>query len=626
VSQWTWVEVPPTGGADASTGAGIFKNWGDTSELLAREVIQNSWDAAQGYRDEDPSHDFEVVFRFDDLTGDRKAVFVDGLDLRQLFEQRVHLQREDSRARLEGSALGRLDTDDPLSVLYISDFGAHGLYGAPGLRRESHLYKALYTLGVSGKDDARLISGGSFGFGKGAFIRASRIGTVVAYSCFEPRPEPPYEDPVTRRLIGWTFWSGHEADGVERDGRAWFGVHGHPSSAKPYADQEADCVASLLGIHARDPADRSQLGTTLVLVDPTVHADDLCSAIEKYWWPAIEFVDGFATHVVTPDGTELHPRPKSRPDLRPFLKAYELASLNPAAAPAGPDHKIATLPDVDGLPTGTMAQVLDVPESESPPDLEADLAGRQTPIIAFMRRPRMVVEYREPSRARVPTRGVYIASDALDPYLKRTEPAGHEKWEMRSGDDDTDAERRAKGLALRAYRLIQDEVRSFAREAEPPRAVGGVPLGHFGELIGKFAGSGRGPVVPPIVDRLPISLVPTYDIEVDSADEDRIKLSGTVDVQSTDGESRQVRIWAVLAVREEDRVGAHIPIELEHLEGAQAVHRLPDGSLVVALDPDDRARFSIISEPYDHRWESRLAVNVEPVQASSASVSADEAV
>jgi hypothetical protein len=238
----------------------------------------------------------------------------------------------------------------------------------------------------------------------------------------------------------------------------------------------------------------------------------------------------------------------------------------------------------------------------------------------------MVVEYREPSRARVPTRGVYIASDALDPYLKRTEPAGHEKWEMRSGDDDTDAERQAKALALRVYRLIQDEVRSFAREAEPPRAVGGVPLGHFGELIGKFAGSGQGPLVPPPGDHLPISLVPSYDIEADDSDGNRIKLSGTVDVQTTDGESRRVRIWAVLAVREEQRVGARIPIKLEHLEGAGDVQRLPDGSLVFTLDPDDHARFSITSDPYDHRWESRLAVNVEPVDGASASAPAEEVV
>ena len=260
MSHWVWVEVPPTGGADASTGAGIFKNWGDTSELLAREVIQNSWDAAQGYREDDPSHDFEVVFQFDDLDGDRKSQFVDGLDLRQLFEQRVHLRREESRARLEESALGRLDDDEPLSVLYISDYGAHGLYGAPALRRESHLYKALYTLGVTGKDDAGLTSGGSYGFGKGAFIRASRMGTVVAYSSFEPRPEAPYEDATTRRLIGWTFWSGHEADGVERDGRAWFGAVGSPGSAEPYADDEADRVASLLGMPPAPPANGANWG------------------------------------------------------------------------------------------------------------------------------------------------------------------------------------------------------------------------------------------------------------------------------------------------------------------------------------------------------------------------------
>jgi hypothetical protein len=616
LSRWVWVEVPPTGGADASTGAGIFKNWGDSSELLAREVIQNSWDAAQGYRDDDPDHDFEVEFRFVDLAGEQKVEFIEALDLRRLYDERQHLSREDYRVRLEQSALGHLEDDEPLSVLYVSDYGAHGLYGAPELRRESHLYKALYTLGVTGKDDGDLTSGGSFGFGKGAFIRASRSGTIVAYSAFEPRPDTPYEDEVTRRLVGWTFWSGHEAEGVERDGRAWFGAEAPPGTAAPYADAEADRVATLLGIPTRVTDERGKLGTTLLILDPTVRPEELCAAIEKYWWPAIEFVDGFAALVVASDGTELHPRPKSRPDLSPFLKAYELASFGDVSA--GADHKVANLPPVEGIRTGTVAQVLETAaESDQSVDEEFDLAGRQTPVVAFMRRPRMVVEYREPSRARIPTRGVYVASDELDPYLKRTEPAGHEKWEMRSGDDDTDAERHAKSLALAVYRLIQAEVRSFAREAEPPRAVGGIPLTHFGELIGKFAGSGRGPIVPPIGQHLPISLVPAYEIEANGAGGDRIRLAGTVDVTSTSGEPQHVRLWAVLAVREEQRVGARIPVQVAHERGAVAVQAMPDGSLDVKLDATETAQFSIVSDPYDHRWESRLAVNVAPVEETS---------
>ena len=617
MTHWVWVEVPATGGADASTGAGIFKNWGDSSELLAREVIQNSWDAAQGYRDEDPDHDFEVEFRFVYVAGEQKAEFVDALDLSRLYDERKHLSREDYRTRLEQSALGHLDDDSPLSLLYVSDYGAHGLYGAPELRRESHLYKALYTLGVTGKDDGDLTSGGSFGFGKGAFIRASRTGTIVAYSAFEPRPEAPYEDDVTRRLVGWTFWSGHEADGVERDGRAWFGAPARPGTAEPYTDAEADRIATLLGIPTRIPGERGELGTTLLIVDPAVHAEALRAAIEKYWWPAIEFVDGFTALVVAADGTELHPRPKSRPDLKPFLSAYELATLGDPGASA--DHKVAKLPDIDGLRTGTLAQVLEGDaDSQESMDEEYDLASRRTPIIAFMRRPRMVVEYREPSRARVPTRGVYVASDELDPYLKRTEPAGHEKWEMRTGDDDSEAERYAKSLALLVYRNIQAEVRAFAREAEPPRAIGGVPLTYFGELIGKFAGSGRGPVIPPVVRHLPISLAPAYEIEADGGAGDRIKLTGSVDVQSTNGEPQHVRVWAVLAVREELRVRDRIPVRLEYVEGAVSVQPLPDGSLDVELDEAEPARFSIVSDSYDHRWEARLAVNVEPIEAPAA--------
>ena len=93
--------------------------------LLAREVIQNSWDAAQEYRKVDPSHEFKMVFRFEKLTNF------------ELKSRRRALAAEDIRENVLASDIkdkdkepvktGFLSEEAEGVVLYIDDFGAHGL-------------------------------------------------------------------------------------------------------------------------------------------------------------------------------------------------------------------------------------------------------------------------------------------------------------------------------------------------------------------------------------------------------------------------------------------------------------------------------------------------------------------
>lgn len=95
---WIWAEVNPGAPALAGDIAKMFRHEEqkapgifaadappDAAVLLAREVIQNSWDAARDLQQDDPSApQFAIQFRFLEVTGDEKASLVEALGLRDL--------------------------------------------------------------------------------------------------------------------------------------------------------------------------------------------------------------------------------------------------------------------------------------------------------------------------------------------------------------------------------------------------------------------------------------------------------------------------------------------------------------------------------------------------------------
>ena len=63
--------------------------------LLAREVIQNSWDAARELEDElgEQARIFRITFRYEDLEGPDKKALIKGLGLDELAKRSSKLNR-----------------------------------------------------------------------------------------------------------------------------------------------------------------------------------------------------------------------------------------------------------------------------------------------------------------------------------------------------------------------------------------------------------------------------------------------------------------------------------------------------------------------------------------------------
>ena len=486
-ADWVWLPSSPAGGVAGTTFTQALGNEGiAAADLVAREVLQNSWDAAQFKTDKDPPA-FRFKFRFAEYIGPQHSKIVKALGLDALLDQREGLSSNARDIPELEEVRDLMNSKKPLRVLYLEDFGTHGMFGDPKDFKSSHLYKAMYILGSTSKNSEEGTRGGTFGFGKSAFIGASSVHTAIAYTRFGLRKG----DDVTRRLIGFVWWGDHEIGKNSFQGRAMFGKAARISrdGAEPLVDKAADEMAEQLGMTLRSK-DKADFGSTVMILNPTVTAEDLKLAVERNWWPALED-QSMDVIIEDADGTQLVPRPRSNKHLKPFLQAYGIAR----GLKTPGDEKIERLAstkwraDDKGLKYGDLALVLDTDFEATETDGESGFGESNSPTIALIRGPRMVIEYKSFS-SRLPIRGVYIADLSIDNYLRQVEPPAHNSWEKNwTKHLDKDSKRVAKGVMDR----IRRSVKEFALEFAPPPSSFTANLPLLGNLLsGLFGGKALG--------------------------------------------------------------------------------------------------------------------------------------
>ena len=236
--------------------------------------------------------------------------------------------------------------------------------------------------------------------------------------------------------------------------------------------------------------EKSDYGSTVMLLCPTVTAEDLKLAVERNWWPALE--DQLMKVVIeTADGTQLIPRPQSNKHLKPFLQAYGIAR----GLKKPGDEQIERLAstkwraDDKGLKYGDLALVLDTDFEPSESENDSGFGETNSPTVALIRGPRMVIDYKSFS-SRLPIRGVYIADPSVDNHLRQVEPPAHNSWEKNwSKDLNKESKRVARGVMDRIRRSIKE----FALEFAPPPSSFTANLPLLGDLLsGLFGGKALG--------------------------------------------------------------------------------------------------------------------------------------
>ena len=590
------------------------------ASVLAREVIQNSWDSAleaqddfgrysKGQRgrsdgdEETACVGFEVDFEFRSLSNEGKNALISALALEDLATRKRDCEAQtattgdcsSTRKKLglpPHSCLDKLDDDSvPLEVLAISETGTTGMYGSWG--KDSRMYLGLASVGYTPKKEG----GGSFGYGKAGMIRGSATRTVIAYSCFRDREDDPG---VTRRLFGMTYWGEHEMGGGHFVGFARFGVYAD-GGVRPFENEEADAVAGSMGIAQRNHRDPNDLGTTFLVVDPIVRPDDLCRAVERNWWPALEDPElDFCVAINPANGGKLVPRPKRDKVLASFIRAYEVATV-PQDNPQSEERRF----EMRSPGKGRLGLVADL-EGWSYPESSGAVGvrGGDRSLVALMRRPRMVVEYYEVGRptTRPLVRGVFVADDDIDAALRDTEPKGHDRWETEPGET---AGELAASVARSVLDKIKSSVATFRRTLKPPpRPREKMVLPLFDRMMRQLLQGDGGPAPPPPGPRpFTISVTPMAE----AVGDDKVRVSGQADYGLTDDyehEDCQVRIRLRYILDEDGAAGTDVNLRITPPPGFERGNC--EGVYVGQLHKGSSATFDFVSDSHSALWTGRF--------------------
>lgn len=608
MSNWQWIETPDEGGQSGQTARKLMKGQLDPHAKLAREAIQNSWDAAQILKQRE-NHEFEISFIFKEFIGQAKKDFISNSSLKELQSRAKNIGYV-NMGLLDDHCFENLDDANvPLRVLQVVDKGSHGLFGHPELKGNSHFFKAFYEIGRTDKASDNG-GGGSFGFGKTALINASKVYVAYVYSCFEVLPKNESKnmeaDLVTRRAMGWAWFDSHV--GISRrnrneecQGRAQLGdqvvMSANAVKVVPYEEDDADKFATSLGIEKRSANKINELGTTILLVDPSIDPIELVRNIEKYWWPAL-CDDLIHVSVVNYDGTELHPKPRVNPLLKPFIACYEIATKPNDVKPAG-NFKLFT--QTNGNTAVSAVNQITQSDSESHYD-------SLKPQIAFIRKPRMVVSYFDNFQTkRVPIRGVFVANDQADSLLRETEPAAHDQWNTNS--DTTEISDAATATAKKVIDDVRKAVNEFAKELAPP-APDTRALPEFDKLFGKFFGSGT-TVSPPPANPLPVHIeIKNQDLKEKNGE---IFMEAKV-ILMLDENHKNLRMKiafnpSLRILEDESRAGESIPLKIDPKTDKEN-WLFDNDQLIGNLERGKKYEFKIKSEPYDFLLSARLELDV----------------
>lgn len=470
----SWYSEPfPAGGALSATG--MLNQLGRPNlsliEVLAREAIQNSWDARFG--------EATVDFRVDGWTcPSEQQSEIDKL-LRPGLPS-------------EGLALGNSLKTEALKLLVVTDRGTTGLGGPTRADVQYVSDEPRDFVGFIrniGEPRDKKLGAGTFGFGKSVFYLFSRARTVVAYTRCRT------QGGLESRLIGYAI--GDEYRMREGNvykpytGRHWWGVRGD-GVQDPLFGPDADEAAELFGLTRFG---EHEAGTAVVIIDPMIEdpkADmsAIAWAIAWHAWPKIVATEPTMTFKVSWDGTEVGiPDPVRTPPMDAFVSGYRRLQSGEGVDCANPSVRLGRL--------SLERQLVRVNRPTYPASFTPPITS---PVhhVALIRAPEFVVKYfaGDPLAGDVAEyAGAFMADAEVDDTFARAEPPTHDDWiaAQLSGHD--------KRLVRTLFTHLKERLRVFARPVvSDVVSTGGIPLGaasaEFAGLVASAHASG-GTTTPP---------------------------------------------------------------------------------------------------------------------------------
>jgi hypothetical protein len=470
-------------------------------------------------------------------------------------------------------------------------------------------FRLLLGLGDGSKLRGETNTGGSYGFGKSVYSANSSIRIIFAYSRFKLA-----DGSSKSRLFGCGYFPQFLEQNVPFTGRAWLGVNRTEDGkarevVDPFEDANADRRAIDLGFELRDA---DHIGTSVLIVDVSVTAEEILAGAEDWWWPRL-ISNQLDVDVVTISGDTLIPRPRSRADLKPFLDTFDLASgvSNPVDTKRENRREFQRL---HGLQLGTCGfKVLEAQDDGSTVVDEQRVAS-----VALVRRTLMVVEYyRKWNAGTPPVVGTFIASDAIDDILRASEPSAHNRWDKDSLRlHDRDGLR--KDIVRRVLERVRDFLRDFRSSAAPPPPPRPRRLSLLERTLASFfSGSQRGippnpnPASAPVhfeYHRPPAAVpLPNGQLRLEAAFSIRLKDEA---VQ----QSTHLHLRLSCAVLEDGTPGDDLDFAISCNDPSWKLDSDETSAGSFMIDTERGIRFDVTSVPYDPAWSVMFDPQVEPVE------------
>lgn len=602
--RWIFQRLARGGGTSGNAAAGVFEGggWRSNEDLLARETIQNSVDAWSKKKGTKP----KVVFRLVTLTGVEKKNFLASMHVTQLHERLAV-----SGLTATCSVAQASNAQTPLTLLYIEDYNTVGLCGGREDPRGGHFYRFFYLLGDGDKAESTEHSGGSYGFGKGAYAGASDSALFAVMSRFEPSAA---SEGCWARTMGSTSWKQHHHHDKYYTGRGYLGLpfDDKESWGEPIENDAALAFGESLGFSERNA---EQAGTSVLIVGAgafgeSLSLDRLRESIETWWWPRL-LADQLDIELWNGETREAPPRPTLRKDLKPYIDCFRAIrdqSVDGVYVPIFNKRQ--------GLQLGSMGLVrVDSPDTDNPRQTDAAdddedpaVTGPGSDKIALIRSPLMVVNYDLISnRGGIPICGTFVAAEDVDGFLRFSEPPPHNRWDKNSRRLSPDARACVEAILKRYKHAAKD----FKNSLEPPKPKLRPRLEWVERAIADmFKARDKGPPPPPVGERGPISIRFLKNNLVREGG--RARLVSTLRLEPKPNSTHEKyscllnpRLWIVEGEAGARGDGVSLTSTSHHISASGQI-----GPIVLARgSPVD---IDLESTEYDPHWVTTLDLEVDP--------------
>jgi hypothetical protein len=453
-------------------------------ETVVREAVQNSWDARSG---KEP-----VRFR------------VDAYSLSRSQRQALATALSDG-LKQDPPVLELPSAREDLDAIVISDRCTSGLGGEPTADaadgKDGDFARFVFSIGETKLGTGQISAGGTYGFGRSAFLDASACGTILVHTVCKV---PGRNGATESRFIAMHWGKAYRLAGTKRRfaGRHWWGVSDH-DGVLPLTGSAADRLVESIGITIPDDG---KTGTTIMILQPKWSMADgsddedadfdieearkharkqISQALLWYVWPRIH--DRSLEVSIGWFGTEvLLPAPATHSRLKLFVRALELAQKQ--REPRKFEHAV----DVDcrrpiqALGYLGLAKRIQVVAHD---DDHLDPTGPMHHV-ALMRDTRLVVQYLRcaPAADRWEYAGVFVTDSEVDRIFAKSEPPTHDDWSK-----EKLRERSHRVFVNVALKRVTAEARAFGSPGALAADGGGSGLGPIADALGSILADVTGP-------------------------------------------------------------------------------------------------------------------------------------